>query len=103
MHERMLDALSNGCARKAEHNVEAADVRVDDDTDVQVERVAEYYVCRLAADSGQADELSHCMGNLPAVTVDHRARHSKQALCLVAKKSGAPDLLLELRGIGFST
>src|SRR4051812_12002190 len=98
-HQVLLDLDRIGVARERQALAHACDVRIDDDSLVALERVAEDDIRRLASHAGKLDELLHLGWYDAAVMLGDRGRHADETLRFVAKESGALDHLLELLGL----
>src|SRR6266508_2912308 len=99
-HQHLLDLCRVRLVGEDEPDGKTADMRVYDDTLAHAERITEHDVGGLAADAGQQNQLGHRPRYFAGMSFDYSRRHSKQALRLVAKKTGAPDHLLESLDLG---
>src|SRR4051812_29080578 len=95
-HQILLDLHGIGVRREGETLADARDVRVDDDTLVAIEGVAENDVRCLAAHTRQIDELLHLGWNDAAVFFGNGVRHPDETPRLVTEEPSALDHLLEL-------
>ena len=81
--------------REAETIGQASDVRVHDDTNVDVERVSQNHVRRLAPNAVELNQFLHRARHLAAVTFDEFAAARLDVLRLVAEKACRLDGLLQ--------
>ncbi len=79
---------------------QAGHVGVDDDSDVDVEGVAQDHVGGLAADSGQGGELVHRLWDLAGVVIEKGLGHGADGFALAAKEARGVDIALQLGRIG---
>jgi len=96
-HQRDLDFFRRLFCRQTEPMRQSYHVRVHDDADDHVERIAENDVCRLAPDAVELDQFLHRARHLAAVTLDEFAAAILDVLRLAAEKSGGLDELLQFR------
>jgi len=77
-------------------------MRIDDDTDIDVERVAEDDVGSFTSDPGKGGKLVHCLWNFAAVFFDQNAAGGLDVFGFGSVESDAFDVLFEFgkRSVG---
>ena len=96
-HQREFDFFRRPFSNQPEPVRQSHCVRVHDDADDHVERIAEDDVRRLAPDAVELDQFLHRARHFAAVALDEFAAAILDVLRLATEKSGGLDELLQFR------
>lgn len=99
-HEVAFDPRDIGVSGQPESLRQSRNVRVDDDTFVQVVRIAKYDIGRLSCDSAQCQQLVHGARHFAVKIVDQFRRRGMNRLGFVAEQADRIDVRFNLFGRG---